>query len=144
MRKKKKARSRKQRYNIEMIEDFLDHFFWEFTINLYECTRQDPDKQINPELVEQLYKYQKKYNTIGLMPALVIDPSGVPEGYAKEATKSFRIARAEKAKEVLAALETLKPYFVEAFARAMSPDHFVVTPIKLSDTIETGPDDDQA
>ncbi len=144
--------SKEKQYDVEMIEDFLEHLFWEYTINLYESTREqdmsfrikvskgiivaDDLKGGNPELIDQLHKYQVKYNTVGLMAALAIDSSGVPEDYAKKATQSFRIARAEKAKKVLAALDTLKPYLEEAFECAKSPDQIVIKKIRLLDTID--------
>ena len=60
----------KKGYDTEMIEDFLEHYLWETRASLFE---QGNAKGINPELVEQLAKYIKKYGPVGFSPYTILE-----------------------------------------------------------------------
>jgi len=133
-RRKKKVRSprpRKRLYDVEMIRDFLDHLLWELRINHLENT--NPGMKPNPELVSQLAKYQKKYNTVGLMCELKINACGAPENIVKRAAESFSSARAQISQRYIETLEELQPAFETAFECASNPDAFMVQEINMDE-----------
>ena len=129
-RKKRQSKQKRQRYDVEMIRDFLEHLKWELNIKHFESNY--PNKT-NPELVEQLEQYIVKRNTAGLLYGLYIDTKGISAEDAEESIKSFRIAEAEIASEAIDALESLERVFEEALDCATKPDGVIIREIKLAD-----------
>ena len=109
--KKKKPKKRyiKRSYNVEMIKDFLEHLMWELTIADFENRQKDKSKT-NPELVDQLYKYIKKWNTNALMAATIIS-----DDLDIEEKKAITEMLTQKTKTALDALNELKEVLLEAF-----------------------------
>lgn len=146
-RKTKKHRRRKARrqrprkhYDVEMIRDFLNHFRLEYAINHFENTHEP--ETVNPELAEQLGRYMNKYNTCGLMAALALVEDGIPQEVVTKARESVHAARAERAKEVLDALDVLEPFLEEAFICASFPDAFMIDEFDLRGELDEGRADD--
>ena len=116
------AQQPKRHYDVEMIQDFLDHLRWEYTINHFENTHSG---STNPEFVEQFAKYIKKWNTRGLKYALRAEVE------AEEVIRAYRHGAAQRSEAVLEALDFLKPVLEEAFICAKHPEKSLV--IKLKD-----------
>ena len=131
MAKRKKRRVLKKHYDAEMIRDFLDHLSWELSICHFENTHKKG--ATNPELIDQLKKYMKKYNTIGLMAAVVVNKEGVPEDVANQAIESFRKAKAESVEQSLRALDLLEPVFEEALTCIAHPEDFMAREIDVEE-----------
>jgi hypothetical protein len=68
----------KHKYDVRMIRHFVDHLLWELRTSIHERTHST----VNPELVEQLAKYQKHYGTY-LLPIVLVKNSISPEAVAK-------------------------------------------------------------
>jgi hypothetical protein len=97
-----------------MIRDFLDHLLWEVRIDHYEQVASGT----NSELKEQLTKYIRKRQTVGLLFATMLeeeepDPLKMAE---------YRTLRAEFRKSQLLCLEALRSLFEEALRCAAKPD----------------------
>lgn len=133
-RKKKRKPKTPKRYDVKMIEDFLEHLRWELVINHFEHTR--PDAVVNPDLVDQLTKCVDKRDTIGLMMMLEIETKGVEKNTAKANIKILREAQAKKSQEGINALEILNPIFQEAFICARHPDTLLVKRLPLKKMLE--------
>jgi len=135
---KRKIRKRKQHYDLVMIKAFLQHFRWEYAINHFENTQQGDvdDVKISPDLLTELEKCIKKYNTKALMMALMVFDEDLSEEDAKQAKKALRNAQAKSAQEVLDALDTLEKYLEEAFVCAARPNDLPVKKIRLADMLE--------
>jgi len=138
MAKRKKRRTLKKHYDAEMIRDFLDHLSWELSICHFENTHKMG--ATNPELIDQLKKYMRKYNTVGLMAAVVVNKEGVPEDVANQAIESFRKAKAESVEQSLRALDLLKPVFEEALSCIAHPRSFVTRELKVEDILDNPKD----
>jgi hypothetical protein len=101
-----------RRYDVEMIRDFLDHLLWEVRINHYEQITSE----VNPELKEQLKKYVRKRQTIGLLFATELDKKADPSRLAE-----YRKIKAGLRQSQLLGLEALRPLFEEALWNAARP-----------------------
>ena len=119
----------KKTYDIEMIKDFMKHLEWEMRIKHFENTRKIGTQ--HPELTEQLEKYMRKRNTMGLLYANRIDKAGLAEDKAQEVIKIIREASAMQAQEALDALGVLEPILEEALDCASHPDDFLARTINL-------------
>lgn len=133
----KKRKRKKKHYDVEMIKDFLEHLHWEYTINHFENTTAKGT--LNPELVDQLAKYIEKYNTCGLMFALVFDDTGCTKEEKESASAAISEVHAERAKKVIDALKSLDSVFSEAFLCAERPNSLLTRCVKLNEFFE---DDD--
>jgi hypothetical protein len=112
---------KKNRYNGQMIEDFLDNLLWELRAVHYEVSSAAPptgpgDKVgINPELCDQLVKYMKRYNHAGLMALSYVDKDpGLTANQKHQAIANYRTARAAVVQEWIDHLEALQPILKEA------------------------------
>lgn len=127
--KRKGKEKMKKYYDVEMIRDFIEHLKWELTINVHE---NQGNEKVNPELVEMLTKYQSKWNTMGLMPALELKGFTQENGFdIQQATESFKQARAKMCQDALDAFKKLEDVFQDAFDCASHPDMItmkIVTP----------------
>ena len=120
-RKKRKGPSEARCYDVAMIRDFLDHLLWELRISHHESQTS----KINPELAEQLEKYQKKRQTVGLLFATGIDGNPDPDKY-----RQFQTLRGEVRKSQLLCLEALQSLFREALESAAKPKTFNILRFK--------------
>jgi hypothetical protein len=113
------------RYDVDMIRHFLDHLLWEVRVLHFESTAAVGT--INPELVEQLAKYSRKYHSKGLLIASELyDPDGdLAEAQIDRAADYWGKERAEVATEWIAALESLGVLFEEAFLCAAREDALI-------------------
>jgi len=120
------------RYDLEMIRDFLDHLTWEVRILEHEATHPGA---INPELVDQLSKYQTKRKTVGLLVTSTVSAEAAQADPEKFAV--FRILQGKVRACQLAHLDALKSLFDEAFLVASEPNSLVcVQTDSLDDGIE--------
>jgi len=103
-----------RRYDTKMIRDFFDHLMWEWRIMDYENHAKDPSVT-NPEFVEMLVKYQRKYNCAGLALGNVLArDEGMEESEYDRAMPILQRRLAGKSEAVLAMLEALTPVMDEA------------------------------
>ncbi|MFC1633654.1 hypothetical protein ACFL5Z_02325 [Planctomycetota bacterium] len=134
MAKRKKRKARKRQYKAEMIRDFLDHLRWELSICHFENTHTKGP--MNPELVDQLKKYMQKYNTVGLMEAVVVNREGVPENIADQAIARFHKAKAESVEQSIRALDLLEPVFEEALNCIAHPKSFMAREVRIDELLD--------
>jgi hypothetical protein len=126
--KRPKRPSESRRYDVEMIRDFLDHLLWELRIAVHESQSTDRTKT-NPELVDQLQKYQKKRQTMGLLFATAVEEKPtLPEKAAQ-----LRKLLGEFRKSQLLRLEALLSLFSEAFENAEQATTFNIDPFDTFD-----------
>lgn len=135
----KRKRYKKRHYNVEMIQDFLEHLRWVYAVNHFENTHKD---SINPELVDQLEKYTRKYNTVGLMDEFFLTTNNMSEEQKDQAMEKLRSMRAKQAKEVLQALDTLEPYLEKAFNCALHPYTIMQTEIEIDPLLNDKEEDE--
>ena len=131
----RKFRRKKQptrHYDVQMIRDFLEHLRWEYAINHFENTHAPG--VVHPEFVEQLSKYQRKYDTYGLMAAAMLVPGNAPEEVVRRMGVRLRSERAKRAQEVLAALDTLQSALEEAFVCASEPHRHAAREFTIRDS----------
>jgi hypothetical protein len=106
-------RDKPLRYNARMIRDFLEHLEWEIRISLFECL--NPGCKTNPELVDMLKKYLNRYNAC-LRTLKVLDRiPGQSDEELQQAIRARCGAEIPNLAKALEAMETLKPFFEEAF-----------------------------
>jgi hypothetical protein len=117
----------KRHYDVEMIRDFLENLRWEYAIGHFKNTHSG---STNAELVEQLAKYIKKWNTNGLKRS--VQAGDEPE----EVIRAYHVAAARRCRAVLDSLDSLKPVFEEAFFCAENPEKSLV--VKLCDVPDMG------
>jgi hypothetical protein len=101
------------RYNRGMIRDFFDHLLWDLRAKLFELEQPGNLSRVNPELVEVLGRFIRRYGCFGLTPTLV-NPADTDRQTADATAREVRdhYARA------LAALEAARPFLEEALAVA--------------------------
>ena len=138
--KKWQAAHKRKRYDVEMIRDFLDHLLWEVRINHFENTADVG--AINPELVEQLGKYIRKYNGV-LLPATVINREGATEDQAKATELTYRQIMRDKRQEQMEHLESLQELFADALKCASLPASQGIYEIRLNAAEIPMDDDDE-
>jgi hypothetical protein len=109
----------KQHYDVEMIRDFLEHLRCEYANLHFESTHQE--KADDPELTDQLAKYQKKYNTVGLRYTIVLDDSAASNDETERAVACLKKVGKIEAERVLQALNDLEQALDIAFKTA-SPE----------------------
>jgi hypothetical protein len=97
-----------------MIRDFLDHLLWEVRISHYETTH---GSKTNPELTDQLERFQKKRQTVGLLFGVFV--------HREVNTGRLHAARRELRQQQIRALEGLMPLFEEALICAKHPKEFM-------------------
>jgi hypothetical protein len=117
-RKKPKRPSEARCYDVEMIRDFLDHLLWEVRISHYESQ----SNKINPELAEQLERYQKKRQTVGLLFATEIGAASCSQDADKY--RELQRIKGEFRNSQLLCLEALRSLFAEALENAARPKTF--------------------
>ena len=123
------SKIQKQCYDVEMIQDFLEHLKWELQIVHFE-NQQDKFKE-NPELVEQLAKYVQKRQTKALMPATVIQENKFDPESLAALKAELRKDKLEQMQAAIDAMEILEPIFRQALTCAKYPDKLparIVTP----------------
>ncbi len=108
-----------QHYDVEMIRDFLEHLRCEYANLHFESTHEQ--KADDPELADQLAKYQKKYNTVGLRYTVVLDDSAASPDETERAVACLRQVGRIEAERVLQALNDLEQALRMAFQTA-SPE----------------------
>ena len=128
---------KKRRYDLEMIQDFPDHLLWEVRITHYEHTTPQLGTT-NPELVDQLQKYQKKYHLLGLLFFQEFDKDLPTEAANEAAMHRFRRQQARKRQEQLAHLEALQEQFQEVLVAAEHPHTAIRVVTKASAVPEEG------
>ena len=106
-----------QRYNVKMIQDFLEHLKWELRIVHFELSQKNQKIRINPELVEQLGKYVKKWHTAGLMSAYIIKT----DDFSPEEAEELHNARKEQIEKAIKAFDELENIFKDSFWCAEHP-----------------------
>jgi hypothetical protein len=117
---KKNTAPNQRRYDVRMIRDFLEHLMWEVRIREYEKKTGDP-MNINPEFVEQLRIYMRRYHCLCLMPVNILDNDlNTPEEFA-EAMQNFRKYLQSSMEGFVAAMEEFWPLFEQAFESAQVP-----------------------
>jgi hypothetical protein len=119
-RRKPKRPSEARCYDVAMIKDFLDHLLWEVRISHHESQTN----KINPELAEQLGKYQKKRQTVGLLFATEIGVASCSQDPDK--FREFQRLKGEFRNSQLLCLEALQSLFAEALENAARPKTFNV------------------
>lgn len=133
MRKPRESFERKRGYNVKMIRDFLGHLEWELRIKHFENTAKPGT--INPELVDMLSKYQKKWHCVGLMTADAVDTEGASEEETRLVLERWRQFLANITESQLEMFTSLKPLFEEALMCADNSGGFVCIKRKLSDIV---------
>ena len=123
-RKRKKDRQsprRPRRYDVEMVRDFLEHLMWEVRIKHFENSPSAPlvydssGKGVNPELLDQLVKYGRKYpGSPALLPVTEFDRTGWDEEDMKCQMGRFKAFLYAVRGEQMEALECLGSLFEEA------------------------------
>lgn len=133
-RKPKRPSDRPRAYDLEMIQDFLQHLLWEVRISHHE-SQCDASNPINPELVDQLEKYIKKRQTAGLLYTVGFEEqvaalaASEPEKFSR-----FKQVQAELRKTQLIYLESLlRSLFPEAFDAAKDGRKLIVHRFKTMD-----------
>jgi hypothetical protein len=116
--KTKKRPSEARSYDVEMIRDFIEHLLWEVRIGHFEAT--SADGAINPELLEQIQRYQKKRQTIALLAANEIPASG------RDEVGALKRRMAEVRQRQVDHLEALHTLFEEALFCASHPRTYPV------------------
>ena len=109
--KKRKPGSPVQRYDVEMIRDFLDHLTWEVRILHYESINEDDS--LNPKLEDHLAKYTRRYKAV-LLAETELDYEGLPAAMVQRARNCWKAARVRATAEQLQHLEALAGLFKEA------------------------------
>jgi hypothetical protein len=101
-------------YDVEMIRDFVDHLLWELRISHFETTGTGGG--LNPELVDQLERYMRKRQTVGLLMGHQADRN-IP----REKVQQFREALNALRQRQIDRLEALRPLLNEALFCASRP-----------------------
>jgi hypothetical protein len=122
--------ARKEKYDVGMIRDFLEHLMWELRIAVHE--NQCEGGRINPELTDQLKKYIQRRDCIGLLEGMKFaDDLGDAEGL--QAMRDLKRVRLWSRIVALDAIETLQVTFEEALRCAERNKEFHIRIFKASD-----------
>ena len=101
-----KTKQRKT-YDSGMIRDFIDHLKWEVRTCHFENV--SAPNALNPELIDQLAKYQRKRGCFGLLTGQL-----TREKPDADALAEWKARRAGEMQTYIDALELLEPLFQEA------------------------------
>jgi hypothetical protein len=112
-------------YDLEMIRDFLDQLLWEVRVSHFDNTNEKPN---NPELAEQLKKYQRKYGRT-LVPFIKLQTDGLTAEQIDKGRQHLRARVAEVRQDQLDALEFLQPLFDFALIAAAKPSSIESAPV---------------
>jgi hypothetical protein len=124
-RSKKPKPPPRRSYDLAMIKDFLENLSLELRAVHYEVATCPPPKGvdddktgIHPELTDQLARYMKKCNHVGLLFLNGFPPEeeGITPGLKAEAVANYRRARARVVAELIGHMDALQPLFEEAFS----------------------------
>ena len=137
-----KQSAKSERYDTQMIEDFLHHLLWEVRIAHHEAT--NPGAKVNPELVDQLAKYTGKYHCV-LLPIMKIDDTGVSKQELEQVVNEMCGVNAKVHGEWLEHLEALRGLFSTAIDCAKHDVHgsgtVPVRTVKASEIFEDNKED---
>src|SRR4051812_34496585 len=89
-----------RRYDMGMIQDFLEHLLWAARVSHFEST--SPPDTVHPELAEQLARYLGRYGAV-LLPVVYVQDAN-PSGGSEPAVRA-KMARVRQAQ--IDALEML-------------------------------------
>lgn len=121
-------------YNVQMIQDFLDHLLLEIRAQHFENLKalkkleatedmkaaQEAAGETSEKLVEQFRKYQERYETV-LIAANSIDGANASPEEVREFTKTLLRKNIERRDEQIRHLESLQGLFEEALSCAKMP-----------------------
>ncbi len=125
------------RYNPEMIHDFLRHLRSEMAACRFHNMHEQ--QALGPDVLAEITKYSEKYEICGLLPVIEPDATGVPQEQKKDLWEKVRAARAKEMKAALDALDTLESVLTEAIRSLRNPDEMPKAKIRLADFIEDHP-----
>ena len=102
-------------YDMEMIQDFLDHLMWELRASHLEnshAAKTGRKGGTNPELVEQLAKHIRRRGRV-LLIAQAFDESGASPEEVEDVIKAVMSSMTDVRQRQIDAFESLKGLFVE-------------------------------
>ncbi len=136
-RKKKnmrKSKPRPRRFDVRMIRDFLELLHLELRIKLLENTNPGI---LNPELVEQMGRYYRRYHCRPLLPMTRLDTQGVSRKGAERSLQIVRKLQISRDSGAVEALETLDKCFETAFEALKCPNEVRVISAKAADILRS-------
>lgn len=105
-----------------MIRDFLQHLVWEVRILQYQSTRDNPSIP-NPELMDQLERFQQRRRCIGLLADEDITQDDLDERQYARTILFAHHRRGTAANDWMEHLEALTELFAEAIFCAEHPEN---------------------
>jgi len=127
----RKSAGKTQRYDSEMIEDFLEQLMWELRIAHSEIGSRPGT--CHPELLDQEVGFLSKYATY-LLPTHYVEDDGATLAEWNRAGKTMLLQLRKQYADAIEHLEALRP-MLEMALRGANPDHCEVQAHRASDLL---------